>query len=439
MYDLDPVERIGHKLILRFHSQTDFRSELRPLIQRTRETRQLLWGPNAGCQTLHIEPQEEYPSVNNETLELSTSQMRAFAEVLEDLLRQEKPESVTITGPIGIDTTIDCSPVPLAVIDSILQHGSQMQSLLLTNILVDCRQTTSNRTRDNRSCLVEFHVTDCSVLQPAKEEELLAADSLISSVVKTCDSLQTLSIVSGYDNLYGDKKCWSSNPETVKTILQSGASSIALSSPNIQDEVLFNALPFKSDRLVELRWPIHKLSLSRAKAVADFLAQPSSLRKLTLDVKHMTTEDGTIIKIEDNRAYNEHSSVLLQICSILADALQHNQNLLTFHLDSAGTFGNTSKSHPLLGSSFRIFTKMLQNQYILEDVVFSTRAFDREPNMELYLKLNRHGRRHLMNGAPTKKWLDKLTCFNCSDDEDDLNCVFALLRMNPSLCSTTSK
>ena len=156
--------------------------------------------------------------------------------------------------------------------------------------------------------------------------------------------------------------------------------------------MLLNGLPFRRDSLVELCWPIHRLSLRTAKAIAGFLVQPSSLRKLTLEVNHLATNDGT--KVQGNK---DHEVLLPKICSVLAEALQVNQSLLSFSVLDSWTV-RRSIPYNLLEQCQAIFAKMLQNQFFLENLNFmgSWHAGEALAEVQLYLKLNRHGRRHLL-------------------------------------------
>jgi hypothetical protein len=113
-------------------------------------------------------------------------------------------------------------------------------------------------------------------------------------------------------------------------------------------------------------------------------------------------------------------------CMALVKVLECNTSLQHFGLLNSSTGHNTS------GISAKCVTaliRMLEYNLTLQNIQTRGDPYD---EMQLYVKLNRSGRKHLLQRVATHKlWVDTLIT-----SRDDLNCSFYFLTMNPSVCVT---
>jgi len=137
------------------------------------------------------------------------------------------------------------------------------------------------------------------------------------------------------------------------------------------------------------------------------------MRNSTLTFLELTPKQ----KIEDR--------LLFQI----AEALEENSSLYHFALD--GEFG------PSTQPAQDAFERMLEVNFSLESFRLFTCEVQNTPEFQMYLRLNRVGRKLLLNpkGSPTRRdWTDVMGRVS-----DNLDCLFYLLSVNPFICHVTEE
>lgn len=121
-------------------------------------------------------------------------------------------------------------------------------------------------------------------------------------------------------------------------------------------------------------------------------------------------------------SFNEHAIVI-------ADALKNNRSLRGLHLCLRDGFtARIYKSYATL---------LLEHNYVLEKInggFMGSHAAGDEAQIDFYLRMNRNGRRSLLqnDNATREQWLDAL-CLQ----SDDVSALFYLLSRNPSLCGAS--
>lgn len=113
----------------------------------------------------------------------------------------------------------------------------------------------------------------------------------------------------------------------------------------------------------------------------------------------------------------------------LSTALAKNKTLEKFQLH-----GQTDKEGSL--EARQAYLDMLRTNYTLQHSLEVFRPGFLRPENDLYLKLNRVGRGRLMENCNVHKseWVDTLNMVN-----NDIDCLFYLLKRNPLLCSTSAE
>ena len=160
-------------------------------------------------------------------------------------------------------------------------------------------------------------------------------------------------------------------------------------------------------RLEELSLGSCNFTIVTSSALAKMLRRNSTLKLLELTPKESIEE-----------------KLLIQI----AEALEENTSLTHFALD--GDFG------PITEPTKDAFERMLEENFMLESFRLYTHL-QPVPEFQMYLRLNKVGRKHLLNpkGNPLRHdWLD--TIHHVSDN---LDCIFYCLSVNPFLCHTTKE
>ena len=204
------------------------------------------------------------------------------------------------------------------------------------------------------------------------------------------------------------------------------------------------------------------LTESTANVIANYLCtRDSTLQGLTLTVNQFATkleEDATsdsdnedsgqpittsalrttrIPRASDaeDRSSPKNDKSVLDILKTIADGLGRNQSLQSFRLR-----GSTNIS----GQYKQVFANMLRRNYtlcyfsILKPRLIHIQRRNEESDdaaeelIQMYLKLNRHGRRELLqseNFNNKERWVNAL-----AELKADLNCLFYLLSTSPLLC-----
>ena len=160
-------------------------------------------------------------------------------------------------------------------------------------------------------------------------------------------------------------------------------------------------------RLQELSLAFCNFNIVTSAALAKMLRRNSTLKLLELTPKD---------RIEEK--------LLIQI----AEALEENTSLTHFALD--GDFG------PITAPTKDAFERMLEENFVLESFRLYT-SVQPYPEFQMYLRLNKVGRKHLLShkGRPQRNdWLDTIHHVN-----DSLDCIFYCLSVNPFLCHTTKE
>lgn len=158
-------------------------------------------------------------------------------------------------------------------------------------------------------------------------------------------------------------------------------------------------------RLEELSLGSCNFTIVTSSALAKMLRRNSALKVLELTPKKSIEE-----------------KLLIQI----AEALEENTSLSHFAID--GDFG------PITEPTKDAFERMLEENYALESFRLYTHR-QPMPQFQMYLRLNRVGRKHLLDpkGSPLRNdWLDALHHVS-----DSLDCIFYCLSVNPFLCHAT--
>ena len=113
-------------------------------------------------------------------------------------------------------------------------------------------------------------------------------------------------------------------------------------------------------------------------------------------------------------------------CLALAKMLQNNTTLQYFGLLNVSP---SNKSSGLSSKCVTALIHMLQYNLTLQEL--TTRG-DPVDEIQLYVKLNRAGRQHLVHPMATRDlWVNTLI-----SSRDDLDCSYCFLTMNPSICFT---
>jgi hypothetical protein len=124
------------------------------------------------------------------------------------------------------------------------------------------------------------------------------------------------------------------------------------------------------------------------------------------------------------------SSVAESVIPALHEGLGKNSTLETLELIQSGSY--------VTEPAFRIaivgehLTSIVKKNYRLESLIFLDAWDDRTGDLRSILRLNRAGRRYLLDGhgSVVSKGVDVLCAVS-----DDVNCVFLHLLENPSLCN----
>lgn len=211
---------------------------------------------------------------------------------------------------------------------------------------------------------------------------------------------------------------------------------------NFPDPKICDALEILSPApsgLVKLTLHLKQLKISEAAAMANFLSRhskehSSALKEVRIEgVDRFATENGDPLSESDTYLRKKESAVLLGISSLIANSLETNQNLRSFHLTGSQRATTQSSSE----KSCRIFAKMMETNLSLEGFQFlsvTSGNDDASKTVQMFLKLNRHGQRKRLlaanHNADKLVWVEAIAKYNSYDQES----VYYLLRNNPSLC-----
>ena len=224
----------------------------------------------------------------------------------------------------------------------------------------------------------------------------------------------------------------------------------ALSGLECLEDVLITALDFSS---------LGKLS---SDILGRLIRTSTSLKRLVLGEFELNDEHIVAMAdaLEDNRVLKEISfgcSLGAEGGEALAKMLRSNQALEILHIHVANLDGGeehhcalaralTSNSvvkqfslYGTAGSMIRktqeAYAKMLETNYTLEELEFQDEDESLQPQMEMYLKLNACGRGQLLQSTTTNRddWISALLRIH-----DELNCVFYLLSLNPTILPASS-
>lgn len=158
--------------------------------------------------------------------------------------------------------------------------------------------------------------------------------------------------------------------------------------------------------LKSLELPYFEMEKWQIPFVANMLKENATLEDLSLPFLSFRFED--------------------ECCRALIDAMSHNKVLRSFYNNGWKWMARVVSS-----DTKEMQIQMLQRNTTLER--FDLFDVDASRLKDLFLRLNKAGRKQLMNvgAGSVNVWIDVI-----SHDEvrDDLSCVFYLLRMNPSLC-----
>lgn len=166
--------------------------------------------------------------------------------------------------------------------------------------------------------------------------------------------------------------------------------------------------------LQDLEIGLFQLNQQSSLAMADLMQVNKSIRRIWLDSNTGVTEE-TLIP--------------------LTNALKTNATILNFSIVSTSAINQPSKEDPRIKE---LMVEMLKSNYTLRHVAVRTGSeaseqdADLQAHMDMYLKLNRLGRKHLLgNGASNRdEW--KLTL---SVERNNTSVVYYLLRHNPTFIS----
>lgn len=355
------------------------------------------------------------------------------------------PNVEKITFDSGLSN--ESSSIPLEAIGAVLSDSKALKRLDLSYVNVAClneehirswQQTLQGKRSNTATTLEQCCLDRASVVladvpddEDGNEENTLPLDPLISLFIRACPRLEWFTICA--DTFA------SLRPDTLINLCR---------APNLRELMLWNfdlhsdqhlATVFntiseeRSAPLVRLTIPT-SLNKPGAQAVAQYLRRPNTLLQgLTLTVnqfKNVENNGGS-----DGAAKEE--AVVQDILTALASALQVNQSLQSFRIRGSARIRGSKK----------MFVDMLNVNYTLqyfsilnEDASDSKRSSDEAASIQMFLKLNRNGRRDLylpeegssIAGGRTsprhRRWVDLIT-----NHRHDLNCSFYLMQCNPSV------
>lgn len=369
--------------------------------------------------------------------------------LLETLLRVE-PNIEKVTFDSGF--TGDSNFLPLQVVTTAFSLGKALTRLDLSYVKVICQNmdfeswklgdTHANASVSSlRHCCLDRAslLVDSPPVQGNAQVQAISLDRLILLFIHGCPQLEWLTVCSDeFEAL------------TIQTLQDLGK------APNLQELSLWNfdlrgsthgAAFFDAlgrnhnSRLVRLTLPT-TLSLCGAKSVARYLRQAPAhggnapLQGLTLTINQFTSDDqeGSILRDEETKQ---------KILELIVNALRVTTSLQSFRMRGS------AKIH---AKSQHAFADMLRHNYSLQyfsilneietedssnanastNVSASSNVASASANIQMYLKLNRYGRRRLIleESNNRESWLDAVMAIR-----NDLNCLFYLLQTNPSLCS----
>lgn len=176
--------------------------------------------------------------------------------------------------------------------------------------------------------------------------------------------------------------------------------------PMIRALVETNNLAIRDLRLTS------SLSHDHCSALANLIRTTTTLECLTLDII--------------GQIYQNDKHIIM-----LAEALQANTSLkqLVFKCSDSKNFA---------AKTLEEFGNLLESNFSLQMIHFESADGEiREvPIISMYMKLNQRGRDELFQNdrAMREIWVEKILSFR---DEDDLDCIYYLVSINPSLCEST--
>ena len=374
--------------------------------------------------------------------------------------------------------------VPIEAIKIVLTEFKSLTRLDVSYIHVVCRHvmdidelipSLEGNTAATRKNVTHICLDRCSLSRKLYEGETRERERNVSFIGDSfgLDALIQL-FVRGLSGLEWLTIC----PEDFETLSTDTLSCLAQKAPSLKELMLWNfnlqsdphvafffmclssALSQQKSQLIRLTLP-STLSLSGAQAVRDHLRQPNTvLQGLTLTINNL---------VSDQEGLAPTAADVKKILTAIADGLQVNQSLQSFRIRGAAKvdrnicmpiFANALKDNYYLknfsvlhleGRSASPNTSVTQYNTAGGDAsttnistntnYYSTNintnndriltAHEHALNIEMYLKLNHHDRRNLMMRNPTNKkdWMKTMIALR-----NDLNCIFHLLQLNPSLC-----
>ena len=354
-----------------------------------------------------------------------------FIRFIKTLMRTE-PHIEKITFDSGFSN--NSKTIPLDAVGEALSHARALKRLDLSYVQVTCedesqiqawQEKLQSSQAKSRLTLEQCCLDRCSVSVIASNNDHLdvGLDSLMSLFVRAFPRLEWFTICSDTFT--------SLRNETLIDMCR---------TPSLKELMLWNFdldgdqhLLCFFESLLEHRSPLIRLTLpttlttNGARAVARYLQQqsvPTQLLGLTL----------TVNQFLHNGEVTHDDTVIQDILSILANALQVNQTLQSFRMRGSAKIQRK-----------KVFASMLEHNYTLQYFSIlndnaSDGGSDEESekdtaNIQMYLKLNRNGRRDLLSpltgpaSSNHHQWVEAIATLR-----HDLNCLFYLLQTNPSLC-----
>lgn len=409
----------------------------------------------------------EFNWESNHERDEGSNLMNALTHMLE-CLQRTIPNITKLTFDSGLSAR--SNSVPIEALKLVLKEFHSLTRLDISYIHVVCRDVTDiddsipslqeNATGNIRQICLDR----CSLSKKLLEGEAWQRDGISSFIGDSfgLDALIQL-FIRGLSELEWLTIC----PEDFETLSTDTLACLAQKAPSLKELMLWNfnlqsdphvkfffmclssASSQQKSQLIRLTLP-STMSLTGAQAVGDYLRQPNTvLQGLTLTMNSIISNQGDL----SNNATEVKKSL-----AAIAEGLQVNQSLQSFRIRGAARVDR--------GVCMPIFANALKDNYFLE--IFSVLHFaarntspiptsaqsisaggdaaaandnstnndriltahEHALNIEMYLKLNHHDRLHLMKYPTNKKaWLATMITLR-----NDLNCVFYLLQLNPSLC-----
>ena len=294
--------------------------------------------------------------------------------------------------------------VPLQTLTSAVSHSRNLRDLFVANLIIrGSAQDLAVLAAVIRKCqsIEEFALVSCRFPQATRSPAL---DPLVRGLVDL-PQIRVVHIQAKELNSLG-----SLTSASVSALCHSKTlKELKLQPFDLTDDQFMTAArSLETNKVMEeLSLGICNFTVVTIAALSKMLRRNSILTWLELTPKE---------KVEDK--------LLIQI----AEALEENTSIRHFVLH--GDFG------PLSQPAKDAFERLLEENYMLETFEVFVPG-DSIPEFEMYLRLNRVGRNHLLDPKSRVNRSDWLNAIH--EVSDSLDCIFYCLSVNPFLCHTTAE